>query len=65
MREITSKIVFISLSKFLRSLERDQQKSILSLPAPGTEGAVKPVRVEAENTTLDDKADPVQHGRRR
>jgi general secretion pathway protein N len=47
------------------SLEREQQKSVLSLPAPGTEGAAKPVRMEAENATLDDKADPIQHGRRR
>jgi hypothetical protein len=47
------------------SLERDQQKSVLSLPAPGTEGAVKPVRMEAENATLDDKADPVQRRGRR
>ena len=47
------------------SLQRDQQKSVLSLPASGSEGTVKPVRVEAENAMLGDKTGSLQrHGRR-
>jgi general secretion pathway protein N len=47
------------------SLERDQQKIVLSLPAPGIEGRAKPVSVQVENANFDDEADPNQRRGRR
>jgi general secretion pathway protein N len=47
------------------SLERDQQKIVLSLPAPGVEGRAKPVGVGVENANLDDEADPSPRRSRR
>jgi len=47
------------------SLERDEQKVVLSLPAPGTETMAMPVGIPVENANLDDEADPIQRRRRR
>ena len=47
------------------SLERDQQKIVLSLPAPGIESMAQPVGMPVENANLDDEADPIPRRRRR